>query len=323
MPRFHYASRLNSFKARPDLFTWRYSPGDVRDLLHRVSLTPGLDRIGLNFPEHFNKLQLNEIKTTLAEIGLPVDALNLRYPESEYLNGAFTNPELAVRQSAIRLTQEAVDYCRELGTAHIVLWLGNDGFDYPFQVDYERLWTWELEGIRAVADYAPELKISIEYKPSEPRRFSLLPDIGTTLLAIHECQKPNLGVTLDFCHMLMARENPATSAALCLRQNRLYGLHMNDGYWTLDDGLMIGSVNLFQTIELLYHVIRSDYEEMIYFDTFPLREDPVQECASNIRRTNQIVELIENLDTDKLFGFFSQQDALGASGQIWEAIFKR
>ena len=40
--------------------------------------------------------------------------------------------------------------------------------------------------------------ISIEYKPNEPRSYSLLSDLSTTLLALSEVGKDNLGVTFDF-----------------------------------------------------------------------------------------------------------------------------
>ncbi|MFN8456487.1 MAG: hypothetical protein U0401_17765 [Anaerolineae bacterium] len=81
------------------------------------------------------------------------------------------------------------------------------------------------------------------------------------------------------------------SAALCLQRGQLYGLHLNDGYGSLDDGLMVGSVNLPQTLELLYYLLRANYNEVIYFDAFPTYEDPVRECAYNIERVNRMVEL--------------------------------
>jgi sugar phosphate isomerase/epimerase len=60
-----------------------------------------------------------------------------------------------------------------------------------------------------IADHNLATEISIEYKPNEPRSFSLMPDIGTTLLAISQIGRNNNGVTLDFAHMLFADEMPA------------------------------------------------------------------------------------------------------------------
>lgn len=319
--QFSYACRLNSFKARPELFSWEYGPGDVRDIVRRAAAVAGLDAIVFNYPEHFVTTTVDEVRAAVAASPLTVRGVNLRYPEPQFADGAFTHPDPAVRQAAIRLTCDAVDACRALGADHVMIWLGNDGYDYPFQMDYAQAWDWEVDGIQAVADYAPDLRISIEYKPAEPRRFSLLQDVGTTLLAIQECDRSNLGVALDFCHLLMAKENPATAAALCIRRNALYGLHLNDGYGALDDGLMVGAVNLMQTVELLYHVCKSSYDDIIYFDTFPVREDPVQECAANIRRLERIVDVAARLEQQGVDAALARQDGLAAAAALWEALF--
>ena len=112
------------------------------------------------------------------------------------------------------------------------------------QSDYARVWDQEIDGIREVADHNPDIEISLEYKPNEPRSFALLPDVGTTLLATAAVGRPNVGVTLDFAHVLYADEMPAYAAALIHRHSRLLGVHLNDGYGKRDDGLMAGSVHL-------------------------------------------------------------------------------
>ncbi len=68
----------------------------------------------------------------------------------------------------------------------MTLWLGQDGFDYAFQADYAQLWADEIQGIREVALHDPDCLVSIEYKPNEPRSYSLMPDCATTLLALKE-----------------------------------------------------------------------------------------------------------------------------------------
>ena len=46
-----------------------------------------------------------------------------------------------------------------------------------------------------------------------------MPDVATTLLAIRDVDRPNLGVTLDFAHVLFADEMPACSAALIAKHS--------------------------------------------------------------------------------------------------------
>jgi xylose isomerase len=177
------------------------------------------------------------------------------------------------------------------------------------------LWELELDGIRAVAGHAPEVAISLEYKPDEPRAFALLPDVATTLLMIREVGAANLGVTLDFAHVLDAGEQPAAAAALVARHSRLLGLHLNDGYGKRDDGLMVGSVHLLQTVELLRQVRADGYDGAIYFDTFPDAAglDPAAECAANIRTVQALLRVVDRLDrSNALAEAIARQDAVTA-----------
>ena len=176
------------------------------------------------------------------------------YTDPKFKLGAFTNPEAAVRRKALDLTKAGIDAAAESGIDLMTIWLGQDDFDTPFQVDYARLWEWEVEGIREVAEHNPAVNISIEYKPNEPRAFVLLPDMATTLHAILEAGSPNLGVTLDFAHMLYANEQPANAAMLAARHSRVLGVHLKDGYAKRDDGLMVGAVHTIQTIETLRRI---------------------------------------------------------------------
>ena len=319
---FLYSSRLNSFKARPDLYTWRAGPHDTLDLIRRAGRVQQLTSVELNYPEHFTAHSIDQVRAAIAETHLSISGINLRYDAARFLDGGFTNPHADKRAAALQVTYEAIDICRAMGGAHVVIWPAYDGFDYPFEVDYAQLWDWEVEAIRAIGAYAGDLRVSIEYKPSDPRRFSLLGTIGATLLAIEE-SGTRVGVTLDFCHLLMAGEQPALSAALCIRKQRLYGIHLNDGYGQLDDGLLVGSVHPLQTAELLHYLIRTNYDGVIYFDTFPLREDPVLECAANIDRVERLTQSLCAMNMDVLCAGMARQDGLGNSRVIWEALFGR
>ena len=319
---FFYSSRLNSFKARPDLYTWRSGPHDTTDLIRRAGMVERLASVELNYPEHFTAQSLDQVRATIGETHLSISGINLRYDAAHFLDGGFTNPQAEQRAAAIQVTRDAVDVCRAVGGGHVVIWPAYDGFDYPFEADYAQLWEWEVAALRTIGAYAGDLRVSIEYKPCDPRRFSLLGNIGTTLLAIEESGAP-IGVTLDFCHMLMANEQPALAAALCIRKNRLFGIHLNDGYGQLDDGLLVGSVHPMQTAELLHYLIRAQYDGVIYFDTFPLREDPVLECAANIDRVERLARSLCSMDLEQLRAGMGRQDGLDNSRVVWEALFGR
>ncbi len=321
-PHFPYACRLNSFKSRPDLYQWKYGHEDVRDLIERAGRVGTLDALALNYPEHFDTIGEREVHSALQGGNLHLQAVNIRFPTSVYADGILTNPDAAKRRSAIELVKQAVDICRRLSADQLVLWLSTDGFDYPFQVDYLKAWERERDGICEVAEYASHLKVSLEYKSSDPRTGSVLADMATTLLLIHECKLPNLGVTLDYCHSLMAGETPAYAASLAAKSGLLYGVHLNDGYGYHDDGLMVASITYTQTAELLFCLLQNGYQDVVYFDTFPVREDPVKECAANISCVESICRRLDSMDRKVLTHAQEAQDALAVRRVLHETLFR-
>ena len=320
-----YASRLNSFNARPEL-CWSsalYKPSTL-ELIERASRVRGLSAVDLNFPDHFDKAKPEEIIVSARDCGLTVNGIAMRYySDPGFKLGAFTNPDSRVRQAAIDLTKSAIDVLEETGGDLLTIWLGQDGWEYPFHVDYDAIWEAETEAIREIADHNPRIKISIEYKPSEPRTFSLLANLAMTLLAIKKVDRPSLGVTLDFAHVLYAGESPAFAAALIQRESELLGIHLNDGYGRRDDGLMVGTVNLVQTLELLFQLQRQAFDGVIYFDTFPdvIGMDPVQECENNIAMVNALWEVAKRLTSQPdLSEAIERQDAVVSQSLIRRAI---
>jgi xylose isomerase len=320
-----FATRLNSFGSKPEAY-WPNGRGKPTplQLAERASTAAGLTDVDLNYPDHLGS-DPRATGDAIREFGLAVNGLAMRYYSNPAFKiGAFTNPDPAVRREAIDLTKRGIDAAREAGSNLMTLWLGQDGFDYAFQADYARLWTEEIEGIREVALHDPACLISIEYKPNEPRSHSLMPDCATTLLALKEIGLPNLGVTLDFAHVLYADEQPAFAATLIARHSRLLGVHLNDGYAKRDDGLMVGAVHSIQTIELLRQVKAGGFEGPIYFDTFPdlTSLDPVKECEANIATVRAMLRIVDTLDGDnELRAAMSLQDAVGAQAIVRRAMF--
>lgn len=279
---FHYACRLNSFKARPELYSWKSGPNNVIDLIERASSVKNMDRIVLNYPDHFEKLEPNAIRQAAEQSGMEIDAVNIRFPREEFIFGAFSSSDEALRKKAVDLCKAGIDIAGNVGTDHFVLWLGPDGWDYPFEVDYIACWELLVDSLCQVAEHDGNIRISIEYKPSDFRRISLLNDFGSTMAAVNECGAPNLGLTLDICHLMMANENPAACVNLAQRSGRLFGVHLNDGYGKEDDGLMVGVINPIVTAEIIFYLLKIGYRETIYFDTFPARQNPQEEYEKNI-----------------------------------------
>ncbi len=319
-----FAARLNGFKSGAET----YWPGKNRitalDLAARAATVPGLNTVDLNYPDHLEGTKPAEFAARLADLGLALNGFAMRYyGEPRFKLGAFTHPDPAVRRKAIDLTKRGIDALRQAGGDLMTLWLGQDGFDYAFQIDYGRAWEMEVAGIAEICRHDPAVRIAIEYKPNEPRAFALLPDIGITLLAIKEVGAANLGVTLDFAHVLYADEMPAFAAMLAARHARLFGVHLNDGYGKRDDGLMAGSVHVYETIELLHVIGKLGYDSAIYFDTFPDASglDPVAECAANIETVTALKRVAARLSGDAgLDAAIAAQDAVAARRIVGRAL---
>jgi xylose isomerase len=313
--RYRFATRLNSFRSA--------TTTAILGLIEAVARVPGLSAIELNYPQHFRSTTAERVFEAVGKTGLRVTALSLRYDDGEFAQGAFTSPSGETRARAIRLTQDAVDVAARFGVGHVNVWMAHDGWDYPFEADYARLWELEIDGFRQVAAHDPGMRISVEYKPLEPRRVSLVGSMAEALLAVREVRLPNFGVQIDFCHSLMAREQPAAAAARALHEGRLFGVHLNDGYGPADDGLSVGSVHPWQTLELLWYLRRYDYRGTIYFDTFPERVDPAAECAANLRAIARFEGALDRLDDAQVLGLQSRHDALAVTRLVHEAAWGR
>jgi xylose isomerase len=318
---YSYAARLNSFRNGD----WGARKPSTLDLIGRAAKVKGLNAVDLNYPDHVVGPNQTDIKRCMKDNGISLNGFAMRYyTEHGFKLGAFTNPDKTIRRAAIDLTKKGIDALRDLGGNLMTLWMGNDGFDYSFQADYSAQWDMTVSAIEEVADHNPEVDISIEYKPNEPRSFALMPDVATTLLAIKEIGSANLGVTLDFAHVLYADEMPAHAAALVARHSRLLGVHLNDGYGKRDDGLMVGSVHPLQTIELLMMLEKIGYRSTIYFDTFPdiTNLDPVAECAANIATVEAFSRIAEDLSKNTaLTKAIAMQDAVTAQAIVNSTLF--
>jgi xylose isomerase len=321
-----FAARLNSFRVRErEYWPARNGNATTLDLVERASKVAGLNCVDLNFPDHLSAYDARELSDNMDKIGVSLNGFAMRYYDDDaYRLGAFTHPDPKTRRAAIDLTKQGLDVLALASGNLMTLWMGQDGFDYSFQADYTGLWENTIDAIREVADHNPAIDISIEYKPNEPRSFSLMPNVATTLLAIREIDRPNLGVTLDFAHVLYADEMPAYAASLVARHSRLLGVHLNDGYAKRDDGLMVGAVHPIQTLELLYVLNRVGYEGAIYFDTFPDTTglDPIGECEANIAMVGVLRKAAEKLkDNENLARAIEKQDAVTSQGIVRTALY--
>lgn len=279
----------------------------------------GINYVDLNYPEHVVGIDASDMKSMLEEHNLKANGVALRF-RSEFINGDLGNPDQTLAKKALELTKSASDYCREIGGKVVTIWLGNDGFDYSFQINYSKVWDQLINAFQEICDYAPDLKISIEYKPYEERSYAFIDSMGVAGMFINEIDRGNIGITLDYCHMLMKHENPAFAADIFSKRSKLFGVHLNDGYGVMDDGLMIGTASPYKTLEFLFYIKKNGYDGPIYFDTFPIREPAIEETEINISMIKYMNDFIDNIGLDKIQEVIDKNSAIESSKLILEFL---
>ena len=205
--------------------------------------------VDITYPFNPPTLAPGEVAAALKRNNLGAIGITPEIYTREFCRGAFTNPDAAVRARTLDLVSEAVGVARELGCDYVKLWPGQDGHDYPFQVDHGQIWSYAVTGLRSLAQAHPETRFAIEYKPREPRVSMFFSSAAKTLLAIQDMGVDNVGILLDFGHSLYGGESPAEAARLIHSRGLLFAIDVNDNFRGWDDDLVVGSVHLTETLE--------------------------------------------------------------------------
>jgi sugar phosphate isomerase/epimerase len=127
----------------------------------------------------------------------------------KYGNGSLASMDPAIRKDAKEDIKKYMDIAPQLDCNILDIWLGQDGYDYNFQVDYLKAWDLLFEGFSECADHNKKVKLSMEYKIREPRNRIYIATIGKALALIEKLDRDNLGITMDLGHGFFAYENVA------------------------------------------------------------------------------------------------------------------
>jgi xylose isomerase len=279
-----------------------------------------LSVVDLNYPFNPPGLPVSEVAEALKRNNLTAIGITPEIYTRAFCRGAFTNPDPAVRARAIELVSDAVGVARELGCDYVKLWPGQDGHDYPFQVDHGQMWSYAVDGLRSLAQAYPETKFAIEYKPREPRVSMFFSSAAKTLLAIEDMGVDNVGILLDFGHSLYGGESPAEAARLIHSRGLLYGIDVNDNFRGWDDDLVVGSVHLTETLEFFHTLRECGWEGVWQLDQFPFREDSVEAAREGIATMRSIHRALDLLDVAALREAQGRQDALAAGKIVRRAL---
>lgn len=283
------------------------------EMVRQAASIPGITGIELVGTWDITRENASAMKALLRKHGLKcASIIPDHFSQKVWGNGAFTSRDPAVRRRAIRETKAMMDIAAGLGCPLLNLWPGQDGYDYPFQGDFDRAHDWLVKGIRECADHRKDVRLALEYKLKEPRTHSYMARAADTLLLADDIDRKTVGVTIDVGHALMAYEDVAESVALLARRGRLFHMHFNDNYRLWDDDMVVGSIHTVEYLELLFWLRLVKYDGWYSMDQYPYREDGREAIAASMEWLQAMEACIDRYGFDKLKALVARGDAVEA-----------
>jgi xylose isomerase len=275
---------------------------------------PGVSGLEMHYPTEITDDNYKELKKLADDLGLKiVQFCPHLWVDPRWRYGQFTNPDANLRRQALDLAKRTVDIAAHMEAELMVYWPAQDGYDYTFQADHRKRLDDLALGLAEWADYNPQQKVVVEYKAFEPRTHIMLPTIGHCMTLINEINRENLGINIDVGHAFIMKENLAESIALCCRYGKLFHTHWNDNWKLFDDDIIVGTANLWETLEALFWLDEWGYDGWFGLDLFPYREDPAKAVEESIKNIKFGYEMLSRVDKADIYDVFQTSDAIKAT----------
>ena len=127
---------------------------------------------------------------------------------------------------------------------------------------------------------------------------------------VNEINRPNFGINIDMGHAFIMKENLAESIALCSRYGKLFHTHWNDNWKLFDDDVIVGTVNLWETVEAMFWLDELGYDGWYGLNLFPYREAPEDAVDQSIKNLKFARELINRVPREEIRECFVTNDAI-------------
>lgn len=319
MSEYKFGACLPTFASCADRYCLSgYGGGadTIEGMLDLAVTIPDLKGIELVGNWHISDENIEKMKKEVKKRGLEICMLTPDlWTQAKWGRGSFAAADEETRRAAVDEVKKVMNWAAEVGCSYVDVWPGQDGYDYYFQADYQKTWQWMVEGIRECADHRKDVEVLIEYKMKEPRTHIFISTVGKVLLLINQVSRENVGCLLDLGHASLGGENVAESVALLNRLDyrKLSYMHFNDNWHTWDDDMMAGSVHLYELLETLYWLKRTNYEGWLTLDIFPYREDGVKAASESIQWIKGLLTRIDEVGMENISKVISKNDAVESS----------
>jgi xylose isomerase len=295
--------------------------GDVVDRLAATKVLSGVDLYQaptgpLSDPDVVNEILARndfEVASVLPNV----------FGQRKWQHGSLTATDPETRAAAVQLVKRNIDFNTKLiGTPSVDLWLGQDGFDYPLQTDYNRQYDYLIKTVRELADYNPDVRLTLEGKVREPRNRCIVDTTLSALLMCMEIDRDNVGVAIDTGHVFYAQQSVAQNIEIAARYGKLFMMHVNDNYNLWDDDMIAGSLRYTEYIEMFYALRKVGYNGFMAIDIFPYREDSIESTAESVKNLRRFDKAVDLIGFDRLTELIGEGDPNKTTNAVREAIFK-
>ena len=302
-----------------DRFHTYQPPRDLAERLEIASRIPRTDGVEPVYPQDLG--HDGERAGLVRDAGLAVSAVNVNIKgEDVFRAGAVTNPDPGVRRLAVDHMRRGMDLAVELGAEMVSVCPLIDGSDHPFHVDHLDQWRWTIDCFGEAAAHRPEIRLSIEYKAYEVRNRIVLPSMGRTLHLCDRVGAPNLGVTMDLGHALIEHECAAAELVAAHEAGRLFYVHFNDNDRGADWDMPVASINLWDTLEVLWYMDRLGYDGWIAYDVFTRAGDAAEAVTHTFETMEDLRALLAKIGPDRLAGMVASGDSARTARDLVKAL---
>lgn len=303
-----------------DRFHEYNKPLDLDGKFELMTQIEGYDGVELVYPYEVHDPKA--AKELLDKYGLNIAAVNVNVKgEPEFRNGGLTSHNQDVRAKAVRFIKEAKDFAAAAGADKVTCCPLGDGYEFSFQYDYAKAWSYLVETFGEAGQYKPEIPLFIEYKPSETRGRCFIDSAAKTICLLNDIQNRDMGVTLDFGHSIYGNEHPAEALVLLAEGPYKYYIHINDNDGKWDWDYFCGTKHFLEYVEFIYYLKKYGYKDYLTSDTSPTRWDIRGTFEANSRMTNKIWALLDRIDSDAFEKLVGQSDYLKTWSFIESNIF--
>ena len=298
-------------------------PRDLDGKFESAKQIKGLSGLELAYPQDFaDRAHLDAL---LKKYGYEAAALNFRCRRNDKgLRGSFTSSHSEDVDEVVQEMKTCIDCAHEMGVRYITTCPLNEGHDYLFEMDYSVAYDNIVRAFREIGDYAaeraPEIRICIEYKYSEPRTRCFIAGAGEALALCQEVDRENIGVNLDIGHALQAGERPAQSAAMLHKAGKLFYVHVNDNDRIGDWDMIPGSINFWDFVEFFYYLRRIGYSGWLTYDVYP-KENPAPEVFnSSFQAVSKLIEIAGRIDSAKMDQLMYERNPVAVMNYLYTLL---